>query len=65
MELRRFFSSPRKWIDYATTETLCCKLYFDHGIMDIVHIVYYLKHVSSVYSATYLKRLMGYCKSAG
>lgn len=64
MELRRFFSSPRKWIDFAT-ETLCFKLYFVHGMTDIVQIVNYLKHVSSIYSATCLKRLMSYCKSAG
>ena len=64
MELRRLCSSPRKWIDFAT-ETLCFKLYFDHGMKDIVKIVNYLKRVLSVYSATCLKRLMGYCITAG
>jgi hypothetical protein len=64
MELTRFYSSSKKWIDFAT-ETLCFKPYFDHGMTDIIQIVNYLNLVSSVFSTTCLKRLMGYCKSVG
>jgi hypothetical protein len=41
-------------MDRFCHEMLCCKLYFNHEITDIVQILNYLKHVSSVFSATCL-----------